>query len=132
MNRSVLAVGAIIVIIVFGAIWATARKATPLSVVPASAVAGGNAEAGREHFRKYGCGSCHTIPGVRGAVGKVGPPLIDMRDRGYIAGMLSNTAENLMLWIQYPQQVQPGNAMPSMGVSEGDARDMTAYLYGVR
>jgi len=28
--------------------------------------------------------------------------------------------------------VIPGNAMPDMGVSEGDARDIAAYLYTLR
>ena len=36
---------------------------------------GGNAEAGMDDLRKYGCSGCHTIPGIEGAHGVVGPPL---------------------------------------------------------
>jgi cytochrome c1 len=32
-------------------------------------------------------------------------------------------------WIQYPQQVDPLSAMPGLGVSDQEARDIAAYLY---
>jgi cytochrome c2 len=32
-------------------------------------------------------------------------------------------------WIHDPQSVTPGTAMPRLGVSQGDARDITAFLY---
>jgi cytochrome c2 len=94
--------------------------------------AGGNARVGREDIRKYGCYSCHTIPGVPGARGLVGPPLDGIRNRQYIAGELPNTADNLMKWIQHPHQVEPHTVMPEMGVSEQDSRDIAAYLYTLR
>jgi cytochrome c len=93
---------------------------------------GGNAEAGMTDLRKYGCAGCHTIPGIQGASGLVGPPLNQFAYRVYIAGRLPNTPENLMLWIQKPQQVVPNNAMPNMGVTEQDSRDIAAYLYTLR
>ena len=93
---------------------------------------GGNAQAGMADLRKYGCSGCHTIPGIEGAHGLVGPPLNQFAYRVYIAGRLPNTPENLMLWIQKPQQIVPNNAMPDMGVSEQDSRDITAYLYTLR
>ena len=31
-----------------------------------------------------------------------------------------------------PQRFEPGGAMPNLGVSEDDARDMAAYLYARR
>ncbi len=86
-------------------------------------------ESGRRLIVSYGCGSCHSIPGVAGANGKAGPPLDHFYKQMYIAGRLSNTPENLIRWIRNPQQVIPGNAMPNMGVSEEDARDIAAYLY---
>ena len=61
-----------------------------------------------------------------------GPPLTRIGDRTYIAGMLRNTPANLVRWIREPQAVIPGNAMPNMGVSEADARDIAAYLYTLR
>src|SRR5678810_1226335 len=38
-------------------------------------VAGGDAGRGKTAIAVYGCGSCHTIPGIRTAKGTVGPPL---------------------------------------------------------
>jgi cytochrome c len=93
-----------------------------------SDVPGGDAELGRTAIGVYGCGSCHTIPGVPGADALVGPPLTLFAYRKYIAGMLPNTPDNLVTWIRTPQAVVPGNAMPNMGVSERDARNIAAYL----
>lgn len=93
---------------------------------------GGDSSRGRELLREYGCQSCHLIPGVRGADGLVGPPLIHWSRRVYIAGQLPNTSENLIRWIMAPQEVDPPTAMPDMGVTEQDARDIAAYLYTLR
>jgi cytochrome c1 len=57
------------------------------------------------------------------------PPLDHFYARSYIAGRLPNTEENLLKWIQDPQQIEPGTAMPNLGVSEDEARDIAAYLY---
>lgn len=90
---------------------------------------GGTPERGAKLISDIGCGGCHIIPGIVGADGLVGPPLNHMGRRVYIAGILRNTPENMMTWLQDPQQVVPNNAMPNMGLSEGDARDIAAYLY---
>jgi cytochrome c1 len=79
-------------------------------------------------IERYGCGSCHVIPGVRQARGKVGPPLTDFAERTYIAGNLTNTSRNLVSWIRYPDSVEPGTVMPTLGVSDQEARDISAYL----
>jgi cytochrome c len=98
-----------------------------------AAVPGGDAEHGRQAIqRRYGCGACHVIPGVPGAVGKVGPPLLWWADRSMIAGRIPNTPENLVRWIQDPQAIEPGTAMPALGVTEADARDIAAYLFTLR
>jgi cytochrome c len=86
-------------------------------------------ESGRRLLATYGCGSCHSIPGVPGAHSMAGPPLDHFYERIYIAGRLPNTQENLVQWIQDPQKVWPGNAMPDVGVKEQDAKDMAAFLY---
>lgn len=93
---------------------------------------GGNARTGRETIRKYGCYACHTIDGVPGAHGLVGPPLDGIGNREFIAGELPNTPANLMRWIQHPRQVEPHTVMPEMGVTEQDSRDIVAYLYTLR
>lgn len=90
---------------------------------------GGDPQQGRQAIQDYGCHSCHTIPGIPRANATVGPPLIDWANRHYIAGRLPNTPENLILFVQFPQSVSPGIAMPDMGVTDQDARDIGAYLY---
>jgi cytochrome c2 len=95
----------------------------------ATLVTGGDPNRGAELIRHYGCGSCHTIPGIRRADGNVGPPLQQLRKRVYIAGVIANTPDNLMRWIQHPQAVAPRTAMPEMGVTPEQARDIAAYLY---
>ncbi len=101
------------------------REATVLT-------AGGDPAQGRALIRHYGCGTCHTIPGVRGASSLVAPPLTGMASRMYIAGLLPNAPENMIRWIQDPQAVDPGNAMPNMGISQTEARHIAAYLYTLR
>lgn len=83
---------------------------------------------GRRLIAGYGCGSCHVIPGVPGADATIGPPLERFYLRRYIAGRLWNTPDNLAQWIQDPQQIKPGTAMPNMGISANEARDIAAYL----
>jgi cytochrome c len=98
----------------------------------AAAMTGGSPERGRALVRSYGCGTCHQIPGVRGATGTVGPPLAGIANRSYLAGKLDNTPANLMRWIRTPREVSPGTAMPDMGVTEADAKDLSAYLETLR
>lgn len=52
--------------------------------------------------------------------------------RASIAGMLPNTPEQLLNWLRAPQSLKPGNAMPDLGLSDADARDIAAYLYLIR
>ncbi|MFC7400586.1 c-type cytochrome [Chelatococcus sp. GCM10030263] len=81
---------------------------------------------------RNGCAGCHTIPGVPGARGTVGPGLAGMSDRGFIAGVLPNTPENLARWIRDARSINPHTAMPTTGVSEADADSMAAYLYALQ
>jgi cytochrome c2 len=90
---------------------------------------GGDPSRGEAMFIQYGCGSCHALKDVRNATGTVGPPLDGVALRTIIAGHLANKPENMEKWIRDPQQVSPGTAMPDLGVGEGDARDITAFLY---
>jgi cytochrome c len=98
----------------------------------AFALTGGDARHGKSLIRHFGCGSCHTIPGVDGATASVGPPLTGMAGRAYIAGVLPNTPENLIRWVQAPQSVDPRTAMPAVGLSTKEAQDVAAYLYTLR
>ena len=87
---------------------------------------------GKELIHRYGCGGCHEIPGIVGATGLVGPPLLKMARRTIIAGVLHNSPGAMRAWIMNPQRFVPGNAMPNLNVSRQDAKDMTAYLYTLR
>lgn len=92
-------------------------------------VAGGDVESGARMIEFYGCGSCHHIPGINGADGVVGPPLDFWGRRGLIAGTLPNNPDNLIRWIMDPHTIEPGTAMPDVGATEAEARDMAAYLF---
>lgn len=93
---------------------------------------GGNWQRGQELIVKYRCGACHVIPGVYNANGKVGPPLIWFAQRTYIGGELPNSPQNLVRWLLDPKAVEPGTAMPDLGLSEQEARDVAAYLYTLK
>jgi cytochrome c len=90
---------------------------------------GGNPRVGQQLVARYGCAACHEIKGIAHADSKVGPSLTEMRDQSYVAGVVPNTAANLIRWIQHPREVDPKTAMPDLGVSQAEARDMAAYLY---
>jgi mono/diheme cytochrome c family protein len=89
---------------------------------------GGDSDRGRYVLLQYGCITCHDIPGVVGAAIPVGPPLAGMGLRSFIGGVMPNTQENMVRWLLAPQQYVPDGAMPNLGVSERDARDMAAFL----
>jgi mono/diheme cytochrome c family protein len=89
-------------------------------------------ERGKTALSQYGCATCHDIPGVVGAAAPVGPPLAAISRRGAIAGLLANDLPGMLQWIREPQDVHPGSAMPDLGVTARDARDMAAYLYSLR
>ena len=95
----------------------------------AARMTGGDPYRGKLAIRQYGCAACHTIPGVEGATGVVGPPLDRIASRVHLAGQLENNPENLMRWIRDPQGIAPGTAMPDLRVTEQDGRDIAAYLY---
>ncbi|WP_149538540.1 c-type cytochrome [Siccirubricoccus phaeus] len=95
----------------------------------ARAITGGDPSRAPPLLRRYGCAGCHSIPGVPGADGQVGPPLGGLRSRVYLAGVLPNSAENLVAWLRDPRAVSPRTAMPAAGLGEAEARDIAAYLY---
>jgi cytochrome c2 len=103
-----------------------------LSDQQAGELTGGDSHRGAEAIRRYGCKSCHSIPGIQGANALVGPPLVGIASRSYIAGVLVNSPQNMVTWLRNPPAVDSKTAMPNMGVTEKDARDISAYLYQLR
>lgn len=115
--------------------YAAAAAAKPRgAAVPAAATpeAGPSAERGRAAILQYACVTCHEIPGIVGANAPVGPPLAGIGTRQFVAGMLPNTPDNMVRWLRAPQALNPASAMPDLGLSERDARDIAAYLATLR
>jgi mono/diheme cytochrome c family protein len=75
----------------------------------------------RLYSDKYGCNGCHSI-GQEG--GKVGPAL----DR---AGFRLNGTW-IYRWLKNPQAMKPETRMPSLGLSDLDAKAVTMYLGTLR
>ena len=46
--------------------------------------------------------------------------------------VLQNTPDNMIRWIQNPQGVDDKTAMPNLGVTDADARDIASYLYTLK
>jgi cytochrome c len=133
MMRTALLVCGLLLILLGGAAAAyksvnSAHRAT----VEAEALTGGDAKAGQAALQNYGCNGCHTTPGVMDARGLVGPPLTQVAERIYIAGVLANTPENLVRWIENPTEINPRTAMPNLHIAEAEARNIAAYLYTLR
>jgi cytochrome c2 len=95
----------------------------------AEAMTGGSVARGQVMFAQYGCGGCHVVSGLPQAYGSVGPPLDGVAGRAIIGGKLENKPDNLEQWIENPQKITPGTAMPNLGVTPNDARDLAAFLY---
>jgi cytochrome c2 len=93
---------------------------------------GGDPRRGAEIIRRSGCGACHTIPGIDGAIGRLGPGLGGIALRARIADKVPNTPDNMIRWIQNPQKIDKFTSMPDVGVDERDARDISAYLYSLK
>jgi cytochrome c len=88
-----------------------------------------SAERGRALIKQHGCGTCHTIGGIDGANGKVGPPLTNFDDNRLIAGQLPNRPENVVRWILEPRRFDPQTVMPDLGLTPEQARDIAEYFY---
>lgn len=99
---------------------------------PTTQIAGADAGRGKTLIQRYGCVACHSIPGIAGHGSNVGPPLEKMGRRGYVGGVLPNTPDDMVRWLRNPPAVDPRTAMPNLGISEAEAKDIAAYLYTLR
>jgi cytochrome c2 len=107
-------------------------RARALQRAEASRFTGGDPSRGPALMVRYGCAGCHTVPGVPGAGGLVGPPLRDVARRVYLGGVVTNTPANMVQWIVNPREADPKTAMPITGISPAEARHVAAYLYSLR
>jgi mono/diheme cytochrome c family protein len=83
---------------------------------------------GKRALEQYGCVGCHQIPGLVGPEARLGPTLHGIGSRTTLGGVLPNSPEAMALWLRSPQAFSPHSAMPTLGVTARDARDMAAYL----
>ncbi|HEY3239192.1 MAG TPA: c-type cytochrome [Acidimicrobiia bacterium] len=102
---------------------------------PAVKPASGAAAAGYDIFTgEGGCISCHTVVGVAGAEGRVGPNLTHLKSRTTFAGAIfENTTTNLTKWVRDPPAMKPmrpdkGTGMPDQGLSDAEVHKVVAYL----
>jgi hypothetical protein len=84
----------------------------------------GDSAAGGQDLYRRGCGSCHTIPEIVGAHGKVGPSPEGIASHSYAAGELPNQPPNLERWIQHLHSVHPDSLMPELGLTSAQSREM--------
>lgn len=95
-------------------------------------VVGGDPERGRRIIAAIECGACHSIPGVSGADGVVGPPLDRFGRRQFIAGIIPNNPNVLTTWVRSAPSIAPNTGMPDLPLTDDQARDVAAYLYTLR
>ena len=77
------------------------------------------------------CGACHRVPGIPQAQGRVGPSLQQISRQQIIAGHFANSPDALTRWIEHPQSMLPGDAMPDTGLSHEQVLKIVDYLYTV-
>jgi cytochrome c1 len=103
-------------------------------------VRSGDATAGRKAMESKGCGACHAFSGVAAlpatppaeplsakdfAVGKrLAPDLRFARDR--------MTFSKIVSWLRDPRGTKPDTKMPSIPLSEEEARDIASYLVNAK
>jgi mono/diheme cytochrome c family protein len=117
--------------------WA-AVAAAPAVAVPAAAATPAPAASGGDPavalMTKYGCGGCHTISTIPGAVGTVGPNLSKEGANPKVpmsTGALDNNPANLAKWIFNAPAIKPGISMPnfsSLSMTQDEADKIAAYL----
>jgi len=97
--------------------------ATPNTPVPAGLTfpdIQGDAQRGAQTFGRSACLGCHAIRGTV-AASPIGPNLTHIGTRSTIAaGMYSNDAQHLRLWLKNARLMKPGSAMPTLGMGQRD------------
>jgi mono/diheme cytochrome c family protein len=109
-----------------------ASDARGAPAVPSCGPAASEAPGQAGDVERGACNACHTIPGITSSFPNVGPPLAGIGGRSLIAGKLANTPDNMVRWLRRTHEVDALTAMPEMGVTEQDARDIAAYLAMLR
>jgi len=92
----------------------------------------GDPQRGKAAIDRYGCNACHSIPGIPGPKGMVGPSLDHIASHATIAGKFPNNPQTMIQWLQNPPAFDAQSSMPNLGITEAESRDITAYLYSLK
>jgi cytochrome c oxidase subunit 2 len=87
------------------------------------------AQLGQEvFFERAECSRCHAIKGTS-ATSNLGPDLTHLASRQTLAaGIIPNTRGHLGGWIINPQNIKPGNLMPSTNLTGEELQALLVYL----
>jgi cbb3-type cytochrome oxidase cytochrome c subunit len=94
------------------------------------AYAGGNAAKGKEIVESVGCLACHSVGdqtkvrALRGSSYDIAPELTRVGSKV--------TPDWIYDWIRNPRHYNPTTKMPNLRLTEGEARDVTAYLSSLK
>ena len=80
------------------------------------------AQSGEELYQTRGCSSCHEMQ-IAGC-----PDLTTLKQDGKVAGVLDITPENISKWLENPQKVKPGTAMPPSGLNDSQRMELAKWL----
>ncbi|HEX7128826.1 MAG TPA: cytochrome c oxidase subunit II [Rhodanobacteraceae bacterium] len=95
---------------------------------PAAGPPGGLALQGQGVFQAR-CAICHTVRGLAGSQGMMGPDLTHLMSRSTIAaGTLPNNTGHLAGWISNAQALKPGVDMPTENLDGPQLQALLAYL----
>ena len=93
-------------------------------------------------FLSKACIACHTISGVPGAAGILGPNMTHVGSRTTLAaGIMDMNESNLREWIIDPEKIKPGNTMadealayinPDFALSSEDIDNLVAYILSLK
>jgi cytochrome c oxidase subunit 2 len=117
-----------------GGVTTTTTEAPAAKTTPVGADAELDQANGASLFVSKGCSGCHTIKGLEGANGKVGPNLTHLHSRSRFAGATFELNDrNLRRWLRDPPKMKPmdpenGMGMPNLGLSEDEITQLIAYL----
>lgn len=112
------------------AAWVKAQQAP--AVVPTEGLAAAGADAFRG-FNGGTCIACHTVRGVEGAGGQIGPDLTHFASREEFAGaILKMNEQDLTAWLRNPPGLKPGSKMRNYQIPEDTIRALVAFLLSLK
>ncbi|HET8701133.1 MAG TPA: cytochrome c oxidase subunit II [Nitrococcus sp.] len=86
------------------------------------------ARGGQRIFEQH-CSVCHTVRGLGGNHGKLGPDLTHLMSRRMIAaGTLPNTTGYLAAWIENAPSLKPGVDMPTLALPVKQLQAVLSYV----